>query len=100
MRSTEKERCRDVRYAHEKAREKPVTAEVRRNPAFGGRKAGEDLARSLCPEEHPGTQGCLRQEARPTSSGSDAAAKEASQVNRQRSTVHRRSAVRLRARTR
>jgi len=32
-----------------------------------GRKAGEDHARS---------QGCLRQEARPTSSGSDAAAQE------------------------
>jgi len=62
------------------------------------RKAGEDRA---------GTQGCLRQEARPTSSGSeagkyipgsdarrsirgsDAAAQEASQVNRQRSTVLR-----------
>ncbi|WP_180977953.1 hypothetical protein [Mesotoga sp. Brook.08.YT.4.2.5.1] len=36
MRSTEKGRCRDVRYADEKAREKPVTAEVRRNAAFGG----------------------------------------------------------------
>jgi len=37
-----------------------------------GRKAGKDHARSQCPEKHPGTQGCLWQEARPTSSGSDA----------------------------
>ena len=86
-----------------------------------GRKAGEDLARSQCPEKRPGTQGPLRGDenhfkirrialrsisgrkagkgscrdampgeasgdARPTSSGSDAAAKEASQVNRQRLT--------------
>ena len=35
-------------------------------------------------KDHAGTQGCLRQEARPTSSGSDAASKEPSQVNRQR----------------
>ena len=40
-----------------------------------GRKAGKDHARSQCPEKHPGTQGCLRQEA--------------SQVHRQRSTVLR-----------
>ena len=54
-----------------------------------GRKAGKDHARSQC---------CLWQEARPTSSGSDAgkyipgsdaALQEASQVNRQRSTVLR-----------
>ena len=40
-----------------------------------GRKAGEDHARSQCPEKHPWTQGWLRQEA--------------SQVNRQRSAVLR-----------
>ncbi|PNS37012.1 hypothetical protein RJ60_11745 [Mesotoga sp. B105.6.4] len=73
--------------------------------SIGGRKAGEDHARSQCPEKHPGTQGaeerrrtqgCLRQEARPTSSGSEAAAQEvmlltqeASQVNRQLFTVLR-----------
>ena len=33
----------------------PVTGEMRR-------KAGEDHARSQCPEKHLGTQGCLRQE--------------------------------------
>jgi len=26
---------------------------------IGGRKAGEDHAMAQCPEEHPGTQGCL-----------------------------------------
>ncbi len=36
IRSIEKARCRDVRYAHEKARVKPVTAEVRHSAAFGG----------------------------------------------------------------
>jgi len=36
IRSIEKERCRDVRGAHEKTEEKPVTAETRRNAAFGG----------------------------------------------------------------
>ena len=41
-------------------------------PPSAGRKAGEDHARSQCPEEHPGTHCCLRQEARPTSSGSEA----------------------------
>ena len=34
-----------------------------------GRKAGEDHARSQCPEKHPGTQGCLRQEVMPPSVG-------------------------------
>jgi hypothetical protein len=43
-----------------------------RRKITGGRKAGKDHARSQCPEEHPGTHCCLRQEARPTSSGSEA----------------------------
>jgi hypothetical protein len=59
----------------------------KRRKNIGGRKAGKDHARSQCPEKRPGTQGCLRQEARPTSSGSDDAAQEATQVNRQRSSV-------------
>jgi len=35
--------------------------DARRRKNIGGRKAG--FARSQCPEKHPGTQGCLRQEA-------------------------------------
>ena len=47
-----------------------TSGEVMRRKITGGRKAG--FARSQCPEEHPGTHCCLRQEARPTSSGSEA----------------------------
>jgi len=47
-----------------------TSGEVMRRKITGGRKAG--FARSQCPEKHPGTQGCLRQEARPTSLGSEA----------------------------
>ena len=63
IRSIEKGHGRDVCFAHEKAGEKSVTAEIRRKApeSIGGRKAG--FARSQCPEKHPGTQGCLRREA-------------------------------------
>jgi len=32
--------------------------------SISGRNAGKDRARSQCPEKRPGTQGCLRQEAK------------------------------------
>ena len=42
IRPIEKELCREVRFAHEKASEKSVTAEIRRKApkSIGGRKAG------------------------------------------------------------
>ena len=52
----EKEHCRDVRYAHEKASEKSVTAEIRRK----------------APKEHRRTQGWLRQVAMPGEASGDA----------------------------
>jgi len=55
-------------------------------PPSVGCNAGKDRAGTQGAEKHRRTQGPLRQEARPTSSGSDAASKEASQVNRQRLT--------------
>ncbi len=52
----EQERCREVRCAHEKTREKPVTAEIRRK----------------APKEHRRTQGWLRQVAMPGEAPGDA----------------------------
>ncbi len=54
--TVEKEHCRDVRCAHEKTREKPVTAEIRRK----------------APKEHRRTQGWLRQVAMPGEASGDA----------------------------
>ena len=62
IRSIEKARCRDVRYAHEKAREKPVTAEVRRNAAFGGTQCRQRSCRDA-------GLGISRQFVRPASRG-------------------------------
>jgi len=53
-RAIEKEHWRDVRFAHEKASENSVAAEIRRK----------------APKEHRRTQCCLLREARPTTSGS------------------------------
>ncbi|PNE20236.1 hypothetical protein V511_09655 [Mesotoga sp. Brook.08.YT.4.2.5.1] len=62
IRSIEKEHCRDGRYAHEpRESQSLLKLDARRRKNIGGRKAG--FARSQCPEKHPGTQGCLRQEA-------------------------------------
>jgi hypothetical protein len=58
----EKEHYRDVRFLTKRVRSQSLLKlDARRRKNIGGRKAG--FARSQCPEKHPGTQGCLRQEA-------------------------------------
>ena len=42
-----------------------TSADARPAKIMPGRKAGEDHARSQCPEEHPGTQGPLRGDEKP-----------------------------------